>query len=316
MCIRDRTKIQRALFQASLDDWWWPALQLFGPDSQPDDVLLRWHIKSERNEVLRARWVQKFAPLLISYGFTVPDPDLVHDPEAGTWTSGPIDWEPLRRTLAMGGPDSARRIADAAANFRQQPLYRYLAELYGCSGPCVLPVPMMNIINGGEHADNNVDVQEFMILPSGAESFTEAMRMGSEIYHHLKKVLSADGLSTAVGDEGGFAPNLGSNEDAVKIILQAVEAAGYKPGDDVQISLDVAASEFFNKETGEYELSGEGRKLDADQMIEFYAGLVERYPIFSIEDPLDENDWEGWQKMTASLGEKVCLLYTSDAADE
>jgi len=167
---------------------------------------------------------------------------------------------------------------------------------------------MMNIINGGEHADNNVDVQEFMILPSGAASFTEAMRMGSEIYHHLKTVLSADGLSTAVGDEGGFAPNLGSNEDAVKIILQAVEAAGYKAGEDVQISLDVAASEFFNKETGEYELTGEGRKLDADQMIEFYTNLVDNYPIFSIEDPLDENDWEGWQKMTAALGERVSLV--------
>tara|TARA_B100001245_G_scaffold229703_1_gene208316 strand:+ start:65 stop:898 length:834 start_codon:yes stop_codon:yes gene_type:complete len=167
---------------------------------------------------------------------------------------------------------------------------------------------MMNIINGGEHADNNVDVQEFMILPSGAASFTEAMRMGSEIYHHLKTVLSADGLSTAVGDEGGFAPNLGSNEDAVKIILQAVEAAGYKAGEDVQISLDVAASEFFNKETGEYELTGEGRKLDADQMIEFYTNLVDNYPVFSIEDPLDENDWEGWQKMTAALGERVRLV--------
>ncbi len=117
LLIAEGTEVQRALFQASLDDWWWPALQLFGPDSQPDDVLLRWHIKSERNEVLRARWVQKFAPLLISYGFTIPDPDLVHDPEAGTWTSGPIDWEPLRRTLAMGGPDSARRIANAAANW-------------------------------------------------------------------------------------------------------------------------------------------------------------------------------------------------------
>ena len=194
--------------------------------------------------------------------------------------------------------------ARAAATSRGIPLYVHL----GSETSSRLPCPMMNIINGGEHADNNVDVQEFMILPSGAESFTEAMRMGSEIYHHLKKVLSADGLSTAVGDEGGFAPNLGSNEDAVKIILQAVEAAGYKPGDDVQISLDVAASEFFNKETGEYELSGEGRKLDADQMIEFYAGLVERYPIFSIEDLLDENDWEGWQKMTASLGEKVRLV--------
>ena len=194
--------------------------------------------------------------------------------------------------------------ARAAAASRGLPLYVHL----GNESSSRLPCPMMNIINGGEHADNNVDVQEFMVLPSGAASFTEAMRMGSEIYHHLKTVLSADGLSTAVGDEGGFAPNLGSNEDAVKIILQAVEAAGYKAGEDVQISLDVAASEFFNKETGEYELTGEGRKLDADQMIEFYTNLVDNYPVFSIEDPLDENDWEGWQKMTAALGERVRLV--------
>jgi len=194
--------------------------------------------------------------------------------------------------------------ARAAAASRGLPLYVHL----GSESSSRLPCPMMNIINGGEHADNNVDVQEFMILPSGAASFTEAMRMGSEIYHHLKTVLSADGLSTAVGDEGGFAPNLGSNEDAVKIILQAVEAAGYKAGEDVQISLDVAASEFFNKETGEYELTGEGQKLDADQMIEFYTNLVDNYPVFSIEDPLDENDWEGWQKMTAALGERVRLV--------
>jgi len=194
--------------------------------------------------------------------------------------------------------------ARAAAASRGLPLYVHL----GSESSSRLPCPMMNIINGGEHADNNVDVQEFMILPSGASSFTEAMRMGSEIYHHLKTVLSADSLSTAVGDEGGFAPNLGSNEDAVKIILQAVEAAGYRAGEDVQISLDVAASEFFNKETGEYELTGEGRKLDADQMIEFYTNLVDNYPIFSIEDPLDENDWEGWQKMTAALGERVRLV--------
>ena len=218
--------------------------------------------------------------------------------------------------LELDGTDGKKRLganailgvsmaaARAAAASRGLPLYVHL----GSESSSRLPCPMMNIINGGEHADNNVDVQEFMVLPSGAASFTEAMRIGSEIYHHLKTVLSADGLSTAVGDEGGFAPNLGSNEDAVKIILQAVEAAGYKAGEDVQISLDVAASEFFNKETGEYELTGEGRKLDADQMIEFYTNLVDSYPIFSIEDPLDENDWEGWQKMTAALGERVCLV--------
>ncbi|MEE3054061.1 MAG: phosphopyruvate hydratase [Planctomycetota bacterium] len=195
-------------------------------------------------------------------------------------------------------------VARAAAESSGAPLYVHL----GSETSSRLPCPMMNIINGGEHADNNVDVQEFMILPSGADSFTEAMRTGSEIYHHLKKVLSARSLSTAVGDEGGFAPNLGSNEDAVKIIIEAIEAAGYRAGEDVQISLDVAASEFFNKETGQYELTGEGRKLDADEMIEFYAGLVDSYPIFSIEDPLDENDWDGWRKMTSSLGDRIQLV--------
>ena len=195
-------------------------------------------------------------------------------------------------------------VARAAAASAGLPLYVHL----GSETSSRLPCPMMNIINGGEHADNNVDVQEFMILPSGAESFTDAMRMGSEIYHHLKKVLSSRSLSTAVGDEGGFAPNLGSNEEAVTIILEAVELAGYKPGEDVQISLDVAASEFFNKETGQYELTGEGRNLDADEIIDFYAQLVDRYPIFSIEDPLDENDWEAWQKMTAALGDKILLV--------
>jgi enolase len=195
-------------------------------------------------------------------------------------------------------------VARAAAESSGVPLYVHL----GSETSSRLPCPMMNIINGGEHADNNVDVQEFMILPSGADSFTEAMRTGSEIYHHLKKVLSARNLSTAVGDEGGFAPNLGSNEDAVKIIIEAIEAAGYRAGEDVQISLDVAASEFFNKETGQYELTGEGRKLDADEMIEFYTGLVDSYPIFSIEDPLDENDWDGWRKMTSALGERIQLV--------
>ena len=195
-------------------------------------------------------------------------------------------------------------VARAAAASSGAPLYVHL----GSETSSRLPCPMMNIINGGEHADNNVDVQEFMILPSGADSFTEAMRTGSEIYHHLKKVLSARSLSTAVGDEGGFAPNLESNEDAVKIIIEAIEAAGYRAGEDVQISLDVAASEFFNKETGQYELTGEGRKLDADEMIEFYTGLVDSYPIFSIEDPLDENDWDGWRKMTSSLGDRIRLV--------
>ena len=195
-------------------------------------------------------------------------------------------------------------VARAAADAVGRPLYSYLGGVRAQR----LPVPMMNIINGGEHADNNVDIQEFMILPTGAESFTHAMAMGSEIYHHLKKVLQTKGLSTGVGDEGGFAPNLGSNEEAVTIILEAVHAAGYEPGSQVRISLDVAASEFCNKETGSYELAGEGRTLDVDQMIEFYAQLVDKYPIYSIEDPLDENDWDGWSKLTSALGSKTRLV--------
>jgi len=194
--------------------------------------------------------------------------------------------------------------ARAAATSLGIPLYSYLGGVWAKR----LPVPMMNIINGGEHADNNVDVQEFMILPTGADSLTHAMAMGSEIYHHLKKVLQGKSLATGVGDEGGFAPNLGSNEEAISIILEAVEAAGYKPGDQVQISLDVAASEFFSKETGKYELTGEGKSMTVDDMIAFYGELVDKYPIYSIEDPLDENDWEGWGKLTQAIGSKVRLV--------
>ena len=193
-------------------------------------------------------------------------------------------------------------VARAAALSRGESLWSYLGGIHARRLPC----PMMNIINGGAHADNNVDVQEFMILPAGAESFTHAMCMGSEVYHHLKQVLSSKKLATAVGDEGGFAPNLGSNEDAIKIILEAVDKAGYEAGKDVLISLDVAASEFHEK--GQYKLEGEGRSLDAEGMIEFYTALVDKYPLYSIEDPLDENDWSGWKKLTAALGDKTLLV--------
>ena len=156
-----------------------------------------------------------------------------------------------------------------------------------------MPVPMMNIINGGEHADNNVDIQEFMVQPVGAKNFAEALRMGAEIFHHLKAVLKARGLNTAVGDEGGFAPNLSSNEDALAAIAEAVEKAGYKLGDDVTLALDCASSEFFKD--GKYDLEGEGKVFDAAGFADYLAGLTQRYPIISIEDGMDESDWAGWK---------------------
>jgi enolase len=168
----------------------------------------------------------------------------------------------------------------------------------------VLPVPMMNILNGGAHADTNVDIQEFMIAPIGADTFREAVRMGTEVYHALKAVLKEKGYATGLGDEGGFAPNLPSNRDALDLILVAIEKAGYTPGEDVALALDVAASEFHND--GVYTIDGKG--LSADELIAFYADLVASYPLVSIEDPLDESDWEGWNKITKSLGDKVQLV--------
>jgi enolase len=195
-------------------------------------------------------------------------------------------------------------VARAAADFVGLPLYLYL----GGFNAKQLPTPMMNIINGGSHADNNVDFQEFMIMPVGAKTFREALRMGAEVFHNLKKVLSGKGFNTAVGDEGGFAPDLQSNEDGIKVIIEAIEKAGFVPGKDVYLAMDVAASEFYNKETKLYELKGEGKTLNADQMVEFYSALVEKYPIISIEDGLDENDWEGWAKLTKALGKKIQLV--------
>ncbi|HOO44212.1 MAG TPA: phosphopyruvate hydratase [Bacillota bacterium] len=195
-------------------------------------------------------------------------------------------------------------VARAAADYVGLPLYLYL----GGFNAKQLPTPMMNIINGGSHADNNVDFQEFMIMPVGAPSFKEALRMGAEVFHNLKKVLSGYGFNTAVGDEGGFAPDLESNEAGIKVIIEAIEKAGYVPGKDVYIAMDVAASEFYNKSTKLYELKGEGKTLNAEQMVEFYSGLVEKYPIISIEDGLDENDWEGWAKLTKALGKKIQLV--------
>jgi enolase len=196
--------------------------------------------------------------------------------------------------------------ANAGANYRQQPLYRYLAELYGCNGPSILPVPMMNIINGGAHADNNVDIQEFMIQPVGAPSYSEALRMGVETFHALKSLLRKNGLSTAVGDEGGFAPNLRSSEEALDLILAAVEKAGYRPGSDVVLALDCAASEFY--EDGLYNLKGAGKQFTSEDFADYLLDLAMKYPIASIEDGMDESDWDGWKLLTEKLGERVQLV--------
>ncbi len=196
-------------------------------------------------------------------------------------------------------------VAKAAAINAGLPLWRYL----GGVNAKVLPLPMMNIINGGSHADNNVDPQEFMIMPAGADTYSKAVQMGAEIFHNLKKVLASKGYGTAVGDEGGFAPNLKSNEEALEVILTAIEKAGYTPGDDVLIALDPAASEFYNKETGLYEFKwSDGSKRNSDEMVEYWAEWCEKYPIISIEDGLDENDWDGWKVLTESLGSKVQLV--------
>jgi len=195
--------------------------------------------------------------------------------------------------------------AKAAANALNLPLWRYI----GGVNAKVLPLPMMNIINGGSHADNNVDLQEFMIMPSGAANFSEAIRMGSEIFHHLKKVLASKNYSTAVGDEGGFAPDLGSNEEAIEVILQAIEKAGYVPGDEVVIALDPATAEFYNAEKGVYEFRwSDGSERTDEDMVEFWSEWVDKYPIVSIEDALDENDWDGWKKLTNAIGNKVQLV--------
>ncbi|GAB6153264.1 phosphopyruvate hydratase [Desulfosporosinus burensis] len=192
--------------------------------------------------------------------------------------------------------------AKAAAESLGLPLYQYLGGVNAKE----LPVPMMNILNGGQHADNNVDIQEFMIMPVGASSFSEALRMGTEVYHSLKAVLKEKSLATAIGDEGGFAPSLESNEDALLCIVDAIQRAGYQPGEDIGLALDVAATELY--ENGMYNLAGEGVKKTSDEMIDFYEGLIKRYPIVSIEDGLDEEDWEGWRKMTERLGDRVQLV--------
>jgi enolase len=219
--------------------------------------------------------------------------------------------------IALDGTDNKGRLganailgvslaaAHAAAHAARQPLYRYLASLAGDREP-VMPVPMMNIVNGGAHANNSLDIQEFMILPVGAPSFREALRCGAEVFHALKKLLAARELSTAVGDEGGFAPDLESNEAALRVILEAIAAAGYTPGKDVYLGLDVASSEFFRN--GRYELESEERSFSAAEFTGYLADLAARYPIISIEDGMSEADWDGWAELTRALGKKIQLV--------
>jgi len=196
-------------------------------------------------------------------------------------------------------------VARAAAAALNLPLYRYIGGVNAKE----LPVPMMNVLNGGEHADNNVDLQEFMIMPAGGDSFSESLRMGAEIFHNLKSVLKKKGYNTAVGDEGGFAPNLGSNEEALQLLVEGIEAAGYKPGENVFIALDPAASEFYNEKDGVYMLEAEKKpKKTSEAMVKFYANLVDKYPIVSIEDGMAQDDWDGWKMLTEELGSKIQLV--------
>ncbi len=194
--------------------------------------------------------------------------------------------------------------ARAAAEWAGLPLYLYL----GGFNAKQLPTPMMNIINGGSHADNNVDFQEFMIMPVGAKSFREALRMGAEVFHNLKKVLHSKGFNTSVGDEGGFAPNLQSNEAGLEVIMEAIKKAGYVPGKDIALAMDVAASEFYDSEKQKYVLEGEGKEMTGAELVDFYVGLIEKYPIVSIEDGHDQNDWDGWKLMTERLGDKIQIV--------
>ncbi|KAI4454066.1 enolase [Holotrichia oblita] len=216
---------------------------------------------------------------------------------------------------AILGVSLAVSYAGAAA--KGKPYYEYLGSLYGkganpcptCKGDaCLLPCPMMNIINGGAHADNNLDIQEFMVMPVGAKTVREAIRMGAEVFHSLKKVLKEKGLNTAVGDEGGFAPSLKNNREGLAVIMTAIEKAGYKPGKDFKLALDVAASEFYQPEKKTYFLSGENKTMTAAQMIDYYEGLVNEFPIISIEDGLDQNDWEGYAEFTKRLGNKIQIV--------
>jgi len=194
--------------------------------------------------------------------------------------------------------------AKAAASETGIPLYSYLGGVKSTT----LPVPMMNILNGGSHADNKIDIQEFMVMPFGAETFSDALRMGTEVFHHLKNVLKSRGMSTNVGDEGGFAPGLGSNDEAIEVVLQAIESAGYKPGEDMWIALDAASSEFYSTKTNKYSFESTGDVMSSDELVDFWKGWVNKYPIISIEDGLAEDDWKGWKSLTDAVGDKCQLV--------
>ncbi len=206
------------------------------------------------------------------------------------------------------GANAILGVSLATAKAAAQSVGRYLYEYIGGANCKLLPVPMMNILNGGKHADNNVDLQEFMIMPVGASSFAEALQMGAEVFGHLKNVLKGKKYNTSVGDEGGFAPDLKSNEEALEVIIEAVEKSGYKPGKDILLALDPASTEFYDAEKKVYHLKGEGKKLSSEKMIDYYESLVKKYPIISIEDGLAEDDWEGWKAMTAKLGQKIQIV--------
>lgn len=214
---------------------------------------------------------------------------------------GTINKERLGANAILG---VSLAVAKAAAAESGMSLFKYI----GGAGAYTMPVPMMNILNGGSHADNKIDIQEFMVMPFGAESFSEGLRMGTEIFHHLKKVLKDKGFSTNVGDEGGFAPNLGSNEEAIEFVLEAIDNAGYKAGEDIFIALDAASSEFYNADKKKYVFESTGKSLSSDEMVEYWTEWSSKYPIISIEDGLDEDDWKGWQKLTAAIGDKVQLV--------
>ena len=194
--------------------------------------------------------------------------------------------------------------ANAGAQYTGQPLFRYI----GGVNANTLPIPMMNILNGGQHADNKIDIQEFMIMPVGARNFSEALRMGAEIFHNLKAVLKSKGQSTNVGDEGGFAPNLGSNEEAIEVVIEAIRKAGYKPGEDICIALDAAASEFYNKDKNIYQFESTGQEMTSSEMVSYWKEWTDKYPIVSIEDGLDEDDWEGWKELNKAIGDRVQLV--------
>jgi len=216
-----------------------------------------------------------------------------------------LDGTPNKANL---GANAILGVSLATARAAAQSVGRYLYEYIGGVNCKLLPVPMMNILNGGKHADNNVDLQEFMIMPVGAKSFSAALQMGAEIFGHLKKVLKAKGYNTAVGDEGGFAPDLKSNEEALEIIMEAIKASGYTAGRDIYLALDPASTEFYDAKKKIYNLKGEGKKLTSEKMIDYYAALVKKYPIISIEDGLAEDDWDGWKLMTEKLGKKIQIV--------